>query len=157
METPQQDSSPISQDDRIMAAIAHVTVMLPMMGILAPIVIWVTQKDKSRFVAFQSLQALTYQLFMILAWFVGMIIYVASFAIVIPLSESFTISVSPIGRVLIFIPFLVIGILFLGYFIMMVYGIEGAVRVLQGRDFRYILLGERLERFIGGKKAEQGQ
>lgn len=157
METLQQDSSPISQDDRIMAAIAHVTVMLPMMGILAPIVIWVTQKDKSRFVAFQSLQALTYQLFMILAWFVGMIIYVASFAIVIPLSESFTISVSPIGRVLIFIPFLVIGILFLGYFIMMVYGVEGAVRVLQGRDFRYILLGERLERYIGGKKAEQGQ
>lgn len=148
MDNPQTDSSAKSQDDRIMAAIAHVTAMLPMMGILAPIIIWVTQKEKSQFVAFQSLQALVYQLFMILVWIIGIIIYFVSFVIIVPLSNSFRVSVSPIGRILFAIPFLVLGLVFLAEFILMVYGVEGAVRVLQGRDFRYALLGERMKRYL---------
>ena len=151
MEDRQTDSIAKSQDDRIMAAIAHVTVMLPMMGILAPIVIWVTQKEKSHFVSFQSLQALVYQLFMILVWIIGMIIYFASLIIIIPLSNSFTVSSSAFGHLIVIIPFLAIGIVFLVEFVMMVYGVEGAVRVLQGKDFRYVLLGERLKRYLDGK------
>jgi uncharacterized Tic20 family protein len=151
MDNRQTDSVAKSQDDRIMAAIAHVTAMLPMMGILAPIVIWVTQKEKSHFVSFQSLQALVYQLFMILVWVIGMIVYFASFIIIIPLSNSFTISSSAFGQLLVIIPFLLIGIVFLVEFIMMVYGVEGAVRVLQGKDFRYALLGERLKRYLDEK------
>jgi uncharacterized protein len=151
MDNPQTDSNAKSQDDRIMAAIAHVTAMLPLMGIFAPIIVWVTQKDKSNFVAFQSLQALVYQLFMILVWVIGIIIYFVSFVIIVPLSNSFTVSVSPIGRLLFVIPFLVIGLVFLIEFILMVYGVEGAVRVLQGRDFRYALLGERLKHYLEEK------
>jgi uncharacterized Tic20 family protein len=68
-----------TQDERVMAALAHISALLPMMGVVAPIIIWVTQKGKSKFVAFQSLQALAYQLSMILAWFVGMGCYMFSF------------------------------------------------------------------------------
>ena len=53
-----------SQDERIMAGLAHISAILPMMGMVAPIVIWVTQKDKSKFVSFQALQAVSYQLAM---------------------------------------------------------------------------------------------
>ena len=52
----------LSQDERIMAALSHATALLPFMGVIAPIVIWVTQKDKSQYVAFQALQAMAYQL-----------------------------------------------------------------------------------------------
>jgi len=64
--TAEQYSTP-SQNDKIMAALAHISALLPLMGIIAPIVIWVTQKDKSEYVAFQALQAVAYQLLMILA------------------------------------------------------------------------------------------
>src|SRR5512145_1209636 len=76
--TTDQFSSP-SQNDKIMATLAHASAILPFMGVIAPIVIWVTQKDKSEYVAFQALQAVAYQLLMILAWFVGMGCYMLSF------------------------------------------------------------------------------
>lgn len=151
MENPQTDPNAESQDERIMAAISHVTAMMPMMGLFAPIIIWVTQKDKSDFVAFQSLQALVYQLFMILVWIIGIILYFVSFIIIVPISNSFTIYTSPIGHLLIAIPFLVLGLVFLVEFILMVYGVEAAVRVLQGKNFRYAILGERLEGYLERK------
>ena len=39
----------ISSDDRIMAALAH------FLGLFGALIIWATQKDKSRFVKFQAL------------------------------------------------------------------------------------------------------
>jgi uncharacterized Tic20 family protein len=51
-----------NQNDKIMAALAHISALLPLMGVIAPIVIWATQKDKSEYVAFQALQAVVYQL-----------------------------------------------------------------------------------------------
>jgi uncharacterized Tic20 family protein len=60
-----------TQDERVMAALAQISVLVPFLGVVAPIVIWVTQKDKSRYVAFQSLQAVAFQLTMVFAWFLG--------------------------------------------------------------------------------------
>ncbi len=60
-----------TQDERVMAALAHISAILPFMGVTPPIVIWVTQKGKSKYVAFQALQALAYQLSMIVVWFIG--------------------------------------------------------------------------------------
>jgi len=41
-----------SQDERIIAALANVTIVLPFWGAIGAIVIWATQKDKSTYVAF---------------------------------------------------------------------------------------------------------
>lgn len=93
------DSSIPTQDERVMAALAHASALLPLMGVIAPIVIWVSQKEKSKYVAFQALQALAYQLGMILAWFVGMGCYMLSFFgtfLGIPLSSSTNSSQSPV-------------------------------------------------------------
>ncbi len=67
-----------SQNDKIMAALAHISAVLPLIGVIAPTIIWATQKDKSEYVAFQALQAVAYQLVMILAWFIGMGCYMIS-------------------------------------------------------------------------------
>lgn len=142
-----------TSDERVMAGLSHISAMLPFMGVLAPILIWITQKDKSRYVAFQALQAMAYQLLMIGAWFVGMGCYMLSFFgtfLTIPFapSEEAAEAASPLFMLSFMIPFLVFGAIFLGGFFFILYGIIGAVNAFQGRDFRYWLIGRWVERFM---------
>ncbi len=136
-------SSMPAQNDKIMAALAHVSAILPFMGVIAPIVIWATQKDKSEFVAFQALQAIAYQLLMILAWFVGMGCYMLSFFstfLAIPFAGSggeVGPTVAPFFMAGFFIPFIIFGAIFVGGAIFIIYGLIGAVSTFQGKDFRY--------------------
>jgi len=143
-----------TQNDKIMAALAHVSALLPFMGVIAPIVIWATQKDKSEFVAFQALQAIVYQLLMIMAWFVGMGCYILSFFftfLAIPFAGSGS-EVDPTAVPFfitgVFIPFLVFGTIFVGGAIFIVYGLVGAISTFQGKDFRYIVIGKRLAAYL---------
>jgi uncharacterized Tic20 family protein len=150
------DSLTPTQDERVMAALANVSAILPFMGVIAPIVIWVTQKDKSQYVAFQSLQALVYQLTMIVAWMVGMGCYMCSFFftfLTIPFSSSTqtTPASDPLFFITFFIPFLIFGGIFLGGFLFVIYGIVGAVMAFQGKPFRYVIIGRRVERFMQQK------
>lgn len=148
------DSLTPTQDERVMAALSHISTLLPMVGVIAPIVIWITQKDKSKYVAFQALQALAYQLTMILAWFIGMGCYMFSFFgtfFTIPFSDS-SQSASPLFALGFIIPFLVFGAIFIGGFFFIIYGIVGAVMAFQGKPFRYIIIGNRIERFMQPKQ-----
>jgi len=149
--TEQLTSPDPTQNDKIMAALAHISALLPLMGVIAPIIIWATQKDKSEFVAFQALQAIAYQLLMILAWFVGMGCYMLSFFstfLAIPISEHSGTPDSPLFMLGFFIPFIIFGLIFLGGAIFIVYGVAGAVMTFQGKNFRYIILGKRLENYL---------
>src|SRR5215510_1615873 len=143
-----------NQNDKIMAALAHVSAILPFMGVIAPIVIWVTQKDKSEYVAFQALQAVVYQLSMILAWFVGMSCYMLSFFTMflgIPFAgESGQVdpSIAPLFALGFMIPFLVFGAIFVGGALFVIYGLIAAIQVFQGKDFRYFIIGTRLENYL---------
>lgn len=146
--------SKASQNDKIMAALAHISAILPFMGIIAPIVIWATQKDKSEFVAFQALQAIAYQLTMILAWFVGMGCYMLSFFftfLAIPFAGNGSEAdpnVSPIMMIGFFIPFVVMGLLFFGGGLFLIYGIFAAIMTFQGKDFRYVIIGNWLTNYL---------
>jgi hypothetical protein len=142
-----------TQDDRIMAALAHASAILPFMGIIAPIIIWATQKDKSRYVAFQALQALVWQLTMVVAFFLAMACYMCSFFsifLTIPFARTTSNSAEPSG--LFFAPivfsFLIFGSIFLGGTLFNIYAIVAAVLTLQGRNFRYIIIGSWLERYL---------
>jgi uncharacterized Tic20 family protein len=142
-----------TQDERVMASLSHVSALLPMMGVIAPIVIWVTQREKSEYVAFQALQALVYQLVMIAAWIIGWGFYLcASFGMIafMPFvaSSGSSQSLDPFFLITLIIPFLVLGAIFLGGFVFIVYGVVGAAMAFQGKPFRYILIGSRIERFI---------
>jgi len=149
--TEQLTSPDPTQNDKIMAALAHISALLPLMGVIAPIIIWATQKDKSEFVAFQALQAIAYQLLMILAWFVGMGCYMLSFFsmfLAIPISEHSGTPDSPLFMLGFFIPFIIFGLIFLGGALFIIYGVVGAVMTFQGKNFRYVILGKRLENYL---------
>lgn len=53
------ESMPTS-DERTMALLSHLSLILG--GILLPLIIWATQKDKSKFVRFHSLQSIFFHL-----------------------------------------------------------------------------------------------
>ena len=132
-----------------MAALAHATAILPLTGILAPIVIWVAQKDKSEYVAFQALQAIVYQIIMILAWFGGMALYMGSFVGMF-LSMPSASSSRDVPAV-VFVPFGVMGLLMICMLAFIVYGLVAAVMALQGKNFRYIIIGNLLKRALQQK------
>ena len=146
-----------TQDERVMAALAQISVLVPFLGVVAPIVIWVTQKDKSYYVAFQSLQAIAFQLTMVFAWFIGMGCYMCSFFsmfLAIPLASSMKSSgsISHLFGLGFLAPFLVFGLMFVGGFLFILYGLVGAVMTFQGKPFRYVIIGRRVERFLQAKQ-----
>lgn len=147
METSTPPSTLSTQDERIIAALSHISILLPMIGIIAPIVIWITQKERSRFVAFQALQAIAFQLLLVVMWFGGMACYMGSFF----LTFFGTMARDVIGHsgppIAFFLPFVMMfGMLgVMGVFI--IYGIVAAVMTFQGKDFRYFLVGKWVERY----------
>ncbi len=62
-----QDNN-LTSDERTWAMLAHLLGLLT--GFLAPLIIYLVHKDRSRFVAFHSLQALYFQIAILLLWLI---------------------------------------------------------------------------------------
>jgi len=134
------------QDERILAALAHGAILIPIYGIIIPAIIWITQKEKSRYVSFQSLQALVFHLMLLLLYVIGMLCYFGSFLgmfggmLLAESSQSELMAVLPE-----LFPFAVLGgFACIGVFFV-IYGAVGAILSLVGKDFRYVLIGNFLD------------
>lgn len=140
-----------TQDEKIMAALGHGAILLFFAGILVPVIIWITQKEKSAYLAFQALQAAAFQLLMVLAYFVLMICYVCSSGatfLALPLSAADeTLGMAAVLGTTVFQVALFAVICF-GWFGFIIYGLVASVMILQGHDFRYAILGQRLEAYL---------
>lgn len=131
-------------ENRLLAALAHGAVITQGLGLLAGVIVYVNQREKSRWAAFQALQAAVYQLITLLVtigiWIVWTIFYIMSFIPLIQLPEG---DAPPpifwIGIGSMVIP-LAIMLLF------GLYGLWGALKTWQGKDFRYAIIGGWLER-----------
>jgi uncharacterized Tic20 family protein len=146
------ESSLSTQDERVMAAVAHATIIFSAVGLVGPVIIWGTQREKSEFVAFQALQAAAYQFLLLLAGLLAGALYMCSF-LSMPVTA---LLFAPFDEgVALCFPFLTFsctfGILFLILLACLAYvgyGLFAALSVLQGRDFRYVFLGPWLERYL---------
>ena len=139
-----------------MAALAHIGIVIPLTGLVIPIVIWVTQKGKSGFVAFQALQALVYQLFLILVGFVGGACYFGSiFAVIGGAVLADAVGNAEPGSLVAVFPFLVGGTIAVITVLIVLYGIVGAIQSLRGKNFRYILIGDYLERRLNNPTSKE--
>jgi len=142
------DEKQPNQDERIMAALAHGSILLFGMGVIAAIVLWVTQKEKSRYVAFQALQAVAYHIAGFAIFIVGMACWMALYFVsFIPLittpeeSAGAALWIFLLATFLMLAPFVQMGVWILG-------GWWGAARALQGKEFRYVLIGRYLESWL---------
>ena len=136
---PPEPLSP--SDERTWAMLSHLSVLANLVtGVLGPVialVIYLVFKDRSRYVAFQSMQAFIFQLvwwlgggiLAIIAWTIsGLLAVILIGCLLMPLA--LLISLVPLGA--------------------LVYGVIGAVETNQGRDFRYWLIGDWVQKSLMG-------
>jgi len=135
---PPPTKAPITDsDERTWAMLAHLSILLNLItGILGPVValiIYLVYKDRSRYIAYQSLQSTIFQL---IVW-VGIGFVIGSIWLVTAL-----LSVVLIGFLL--IPFSLLATLFLLVvpFGSLIYGVYAGIQCNHGADFRYWLVGD---------------
>jgi uncharacterized Tic20 family protein len=140
--------SPTS-DERMLSALAH------FFGIIGSLIIYVIQKDKSRFVRFQAAQALAFDLittlflFVLFFCFFG-VMFIGMFGTMFAgmnntaQSENFSWLVMfpalfPFGVMMCIVPFSMA---------LFITRIVAAISVLNGNNFHYPVLGRRVEQFL---------
>jgi uncharacterized Tic20 family protein len=138
----------VSQEVRLLAAISHASVLFTNIGFLVPIVIYLTQKKKSSYLGFQALQALIWQFVMFVFTILTSSCMVGSIFIPILLTTA-----SQNERLLellgggVFVAVIIsVFLMIFGNLAFVIYGILGAVMTYQGKDFRYVFIGNRIKR-----------
>jgi uncharacterized Tic20 family protein len=132
------------QEERLMAALAHGSVVISGPGILVGVLIWLTQKEKSAYASRQGLQAAVYQLLGMIViaglWMLWGVFYAISMIPMLRHPELYEDAPPPIFWV-------GMGTMAVPLFVMLVwglYGLWGALKCWRGDDFRYAVLGKRL-------------
>lgn len=124
--------------------LAHLSVLLNLvtvfLGVLAPLVIYLIYKDRSRYVAYQSLQAFIFQL----VWWVGSIAIIFIGWIMTTILTAILIGV-------LCIPFNLLSLLL--PLVPIVYGIVAGIRSNNGEDFKYWLVGDWVRSTLTGVSA----
>jgi hypothetical protein len=132
--TPLPLAAPLSEsDERTWAMVAHLSVLLNLvtgaLGPVVPLIIYFVFKDRSRYVAYHSLQSFLMQL---LLWVGGGALVGAAWAGTALLSAIFIgLLCIPIACVITVLPLIALG-----------YGVWAAVETSQGKDFKYWLIGD---------------
>ncbi|MBN2501066.1 MAG: DUF4870 domain-containing protein [Anaerolineales bacterium] len=128
---------PKSLEDKILAAISH------FFNVIVAIIVWAVQKDKSKYVRFQAIQAAAYH---ILISIINAIIFTVAFAYIFTIifkSESLVIREDSLWKIA--SPFL------LYILVLWLTRLIATICVLRGKDFRYPWLGKRVEKFLNNK------
>jgi uncharacterized Tic20 family protein len=131
-----------STENRLLGAIAHGSVVAQGIGILVGVIVYITQRDKSRYAAFQGLQAAVYQLanFIII---MGMWVVWGVIMTLILIQEDK--NPDPNAAVTAIFTFSMVIPIIYSVFVAL-YGFWGALRTWQGKDFKYLIIGGWLEK-----------
>jgi uncharacterized Tic20 family protein len=143
------ESAPVpTSDERILAGIAH------LFGILVALIVWASQKEKSRFVHFQAVQAIAFDAVAILVSLILSVCLTGSMVVGMFGGLYYLGSQSSPGDIewlFVFQPLM----MFLFFICLMPYSLLlwmvrliATVSVIQGKDFRYPLMGKQVERFL---------
>ncbi len=150
--TPTVPGSEVPSEERVTAALSH------FFGWIVALIVWLIQKDKSRFVRFQAAQAIAFDL--IVGFGSGAIvaiIMVLLFAIMfaLMLAGGYAASSNPSDNTTYFLmmlpafmPMGVFCIVFPLVFILMGARIWAAISVLTGRNFHYPVIGKWVENIL---------
>ena len=138
-----------TSDERMLAGLAH------LFGVLGALIIWATQKDTSRFVRFQAVQALAFD-------FAGMLFMMILFAcvfgvmfigmlgmILVPLSSNTSHENAAPFMVFSFMSFsMMFACIYPFSLAFLIARIVATISVLSGKNFHYPILGTRVEQFL---------
>ena len=107
-----------------MASLAHASILFQQIGLIGPLVLWLVNKDKAPYAAYQAQQAFWFHLAItLITWLVGLIcVFTLGLGLLV------------LWPILLGLPLLSI-----------IYGIIGAVHAYNGRDFRYWIIGDLIK------------
>lgn len=130
-------------EEQVVCAILHASSLYGLFALAASSIVWATQRTRSRFMAFQSLQALIFQLFIFLALLVLFALLMAGFffAASSGLIARTGVTEPELTAFLIDAAILGFGCIHFFQWIFPLWGIWAAVKTLRGRNFRYPILG----------------
>jgi uncharacterized Tic20 family protein len=139
-------------EDRWVAAMGHISVIIMLWGMLAPLTAWILQGGRSLFLKFQSIQTIVYQTSVTLLYFGAMFIYMFGFFIFIALTGfggnmNLNSSVGIVGLVILIASMLIAILVVLILPLFHILGQWAGYRVLKGDDFRYPLVGKLVEKW----------
>jgi uncharacterized Tic20 family protein len=113
--------------------LAHLSVLLNLftgfLGVIAPLIIYLIYKDRSRYVAYQSMQSFIFQL----VWWVGGGVIVGVVWTITGILSTVFIGLLclPIACIISVVPF-----------VPFVYGVVAGIKCNAGEDFKYWLVGD---------------
>jgi uncharacterized Tic20 family protein len=128
-------------EERQWAMFAHLGVLVNLvsgfLGPIVPLAIYMIYKDRSRYVAYQSLQALIFQL---IWWVGGGVLTGIAWSVTGALSAVIIgLACIPFACIISFMPLVALG-----------YGIYGGIQTSQGQDFKYWLVGDWMRSTLTG-------
>ena len=143
-------NQPPSPEERVWAVLAHLSALAFGMGLLLPVIGWAEQRRKSKYIAYQCLQALGYQSLGYTFWFLGYLLFIVLLILVLMI-----VAIVGAGNEDLFVASIIGFDVFLVIFIFMAFGIYflfpiiAAIACGMGKDFRYPFMGNRLARYLG--------
>ena len=144
-------ASQASQDERLLAAVAHCAALLPFVGVIVPLYIWLTQQDWSKFVRFHAIQALIHQIVMPAATLAVYLLGIwGLYGTLMGGLSGGSQGALPSGMLA--LRCTLVSIVLGSWGLTITLGLLGVSRTLAGRDFLYPLVGRWLVSHIDGDK-----
>lgn len=123
----------MKQEERSMAALAHLVVIIPLWGILFAGIIWLYFKEKSKAVVFHAQQAIFFQVMLLIVIVIALIFQL--FCSIIAVINSPLSAILNAGNWVLTIVCMIVYVAACLY---------AAWSVLEGRDFEYPFIGKQL-------------
>ena len=144
-------------EGRWVSAMGHISVIIPLWGILAPLTAWILQGKRNLFLKFQSVQTVTYQGLVNVMYVGSGMVYMFGFMIFIVLTGFESGLGGPSSTGVVGLVALMASMLFAMFIILIVpllhiLGQWAGYRVLKGDDYHYPLLGKLVERWTSKNK-----
>lgn len=143
-------------EDRWVSSMGHISVIIPLWGILPPLTAWILQGKRSLFLKFQSVQTVVYQGLVNVLYMSSGVVYFIGFAVFLALtgfesgpgqpSQTGIIGLIVLGVTMLFAMFIILLLPLLH-----ILGQWAGYRVLKGDDYRYPLVGKLVERWVSKK------
>jgi uncharacterized Tic20 family protein len=139
----------LTSEERVWAVLSHLSALAFGMGIALPVIGWSEQRGKSKFAAFQALQALGYQSLGFTLWL--LVELILGIVLMVILMFSLSEMGNQVLLNVLFMGLLIVIVLVSGLYIIL--PIVVAIQCALGKEIHYPVLGSRLARYLGYSSA----
>ncbi len=138
-------------EDRWVVAMGHFSIIIILWGMLPPLVAWILQGRRSRFVRFQSIQTLVFQGLALLLFFIALAFYFVGVGVIAGMvgmtgALDFSSPAGLVGLIVLFLSLLIMAGIMLFIPLLHITGQWAGYRVLKGDDYRYPFIGTLIEK-----------